>query len=89
MHQLKWGSKGYRPLVGLKGCPLKTSLSSHTPPQAAREEKKGIWGHPKPRQGEPLPPFWGLCALAIPHIIMQNLLAGNISNFSAVAYNYG
>src|SRR5216683_1984793 len=39
------------------GCPRKTPfLSFCLPPAAAREKKRGFWGHPRPRQGGPCTP---------------------------------
>jgi hypothetical protein len=38
-------------LTGFKGCPLEIFLFFSLAAEAAREKKKGIWEHPKPRQG--------------------------------------
>src|SRR5262249_53551448 len=51
--------RGGSPLAGYKGCPLENLLSSFTPPSAAGEKKKGIWGLPKPRQSDHPAPPWG------------------------------
>src|SRR2546429_2241780 len=48
-------------LSGSKGrCSLETPSLSRLEPSAPseKEKKRGFWGHPKPRQGEPCTP-WG------------------------------
>src|SRR5437763_5671085 len=54
-------------LSGSKGrCPLKTPSLSRLEPKAPseKEKKRGIWGHPKPRPGDPCTPWGGVLPLS-------------------------
>src|SRR5258708_23993651 len=50
-------AEGGQPSAGVRGVPENPLFFLFARRRRRRERKRGFWGHPRPRQGEPCTPF--------------------------------